>query len=350
MYRFIVTAMEMIDIEKHDELIDYLAASGLLAGRSQPVCTNLLGGVSNRTVKISFTDGTGWVVKQALAKLRVASDWYADPKRIHVEAEGLRWLARLLGCDAVPAFIHEDHQQQLFIMTAIAEPHHNYKHLLFEHPPESQHAVAFGRMLATLHNHAYEQREELLAVFADTSFFEHLRLDPYYRHSARQFPDAAPFLYQLILDTRQRRRTLVHGDYSPKNILIHDNRLVLLDHEVIHFGDPAFDVGFSLAHFLSKAHARKPLRDEFLDVTEQYWHTYRSHCVKSPWADDLESLCIRHTIACLLARVAGKSMLEYLTNEQRAVQKIVVKHLIDEPPLSLAQLIRQFPTLVHTYE
>ncbi len=340
----------MIDIENHHELIDYLTVSGLLAGRPQPVCVNLRGGVSNRTVKISFTDGTGWVVKQALAKLRVAADWYADPKRIHVEAEGLRWLARLLGSDAVPAFVHEDHEQQLFIMSAIAEPHYNYKHLLFEHPPELQHAAAFGHMLALLHDQSYNQREQLSAVFAETSFFEHLRLDPYYHHAARQLPDAAPFLFNLTTDTRNRRRTLVHGDYSPKNILIHDDRLILLDHEVIHFGDPAFDVGFSLAHFLSKAHARKPLRSAFITITEHYWQTYRSRCIDRPWADDLESMCIRHTIACLLARVAGKSRLEYLTEEQRAAQKMVAKQLIDEPPLRMMQLIRQFPPLVATYE
>jgi aminoglycoside phosphotransferase (APT) family kinase protein len=88
-------------------------------------------------------------------------------------------------------------------------------------------------------------------VFADRSFFESLRIEPYYRYAASRAPDADPFLRTLVEDTRREVHTLVHGDYSPKNVLVREGRLVLLDHEVAHFGDPAFDVGFSTTHLLS---------------------------------------------------------------------------------------------------
>jgi 5-methylthioribose kinase len=56
----------------------------------------LAGGVSNRTVLVERTaSGEGWVVKQALPKLRVATEWLSDPERIHQEALGLRWLSEL---------------------------------------------------------------------------------------------------------------------------------------------------------------------------------------------------------------------------------------------------------------
>lgn len=345
-----VPSTEMIDIENHAELIDYLVHAGLLNGRPHPVCSNLHGGVSNRTVKISFPDHDDWVAKQALEKLRVAADWFSDPKRIHLEAEGLRWLARLIGPEAVPEFIFEDHDQHLLIMAAVPEPHQSYKQVLLETVPEPRHAAEFGRLLAQLHCTAYMQQSRIAPVFADTSFFENLRLDPYYRYSARQLPDAAPFLGRLIDETSKRRLTLVHGDYSPKNILIHDNRLILLDHEVIHFGDPAFDVGFSMAHFLSKAHFRRPLRRQFTALAGHYWQSYFQPCAAEPWAVDLELWCIRHTLGCLLARVAGKSPLEYLSFSQKTAQRMVVNRLIDEQPVTMNALISKFSSLLSHYE
>jgi 5-methylthioribose kinase len=349
-HTYIVSSTAMIDIENHIQLLDFLVQSGLLEERSQPLCTNLHGGVSNRTVKITFADGTGWVAKQALEKLRVQVDWFSDPKRIHVEAEGLRWLARLIGSAAVPSFVFENHEQHLLIMSAVPDPHQNYKELLLAEPPEPRHAIEFAGLLARLHHNSFTHREELALVFADTSFFENLRLDPYYSYACRQSPDTAPFLFRLIDGTQKRRLTLVHGDYSPKNVLIHNDRLILLDHEVIHFGDPAFDIGFSMAHFLSKAHARHSLRRQFADLAATYWQSYFGQTAEQPWAEDLEAWCVKHTLGCLLARVAGKSILEYLSFTQKAAQRMVVKHLIDEPPATMAALIHQFTSLLSHYE
>ncbi|MCB2215876.1 MAG: aminoglycoside phosphotransferase family protein [Desulfobulbaceae bacterium] len=340
----------MIDIENHAQLLDFLVQSGLLGERSQPLCTTLHGGVSNRTVKISWADGSGWVAKQALEKLRVQADWFSDPKRIHIEAAGLRWLARLIGTTAVPSFVFESHEQRLLIMSAVPEPHQNYKELLLTGLPAPHHAAEFGTLLARLHDNAFAYREELSLEFADTTFFENLRIDPYYIYAGHHLPAAAPFLFRLIDGTRKRRLTLVHGDYSPKNILIHRDRLILLDHEVIHFGDPAFDVGFSMAHFLSKAHARVSLRHQFAALADTYWQSYCHQVAGRPWAVDLERWSINHTLGCLLARVAGKSILEYLSSSQKAAQRMAVQQLIDKPPATMTALIQQFTSRLSDYE
>ena len=101
-------------------------------------------------------------------------------------------------------------------------------------------------------------------MFDDRSFFESLRLEPYYLYTATQVPAGRDVpATSWSRDTRERRLTLVHGDYSPKNVLVHDDRLILLDHEVIHWGDPAFDVGFALTHLLSKAHHLPTHREAF---------------------------------------------------------------------------------------
>src|SRR5439155_19682009 len=111
----------------------------------------------------------------------------------------------------------------------------------------------FARLLGTIHARSAGS-DQLARLFDDRSFFESLRIEPYYAFTSEHVPAARDFLHQLIAMCRSRRLCLVHGDYSPKNILAHAWRLVLLDHEVIHYGDPAFDPGFASAHLLSKAH------------------------------------------------------------------------------------------------
>ena len=91
-------------------------------------------------------------------------------------------------------------------------------------------------------------------TLADTSLFDELRVDPYYRTAARRHPDLAPRIEALIaaMDRPDDERTLVLGDFSPKNILVHAGGLILLDFECAHAGDPAFDLGFFLTHLMLK--------------------------------------------------------------------------------------------------
>src|SRR5207244_6183980 len=118
----------------------------------------------------------------------------------------------------------------------------------------------FGELLRAIHHNALTHRDGVARDFADRSFFEALRLEPYYEYAATRVPEAAAFLTRLVEETRARQETLVHGDYSPKNVLVRDGRLVLLDHEGAHFGDPGFDVGLSLAQLPRTATHLPPRR------------------------------------------------------------------------------------------
>ena len=337
-----------LDIEDFTALADYLGQCGLSPDGAVPSFEKLEGGVSNRTVLVRFPDGRAWVLKQALSKLRVAVDWFSDPERIHREALALKWYARLAPHGSVPGLVFEDREHHLLAMEAVPLPHRNWKKALLSGDLQRDHFEQFGTLLGLVHRQAAAQ-PELRREFADTSFFESLRLEPYYLFSAEQVPEAADFLHRLVADTRARAVTLVHGDYSPKNILIRDDRLILLDYEVAHFGDPAFDLGFSLAHFCSKAHHMPDLRPAFAEAAEIYWRTYcgtvemDSHDdAGAGWTRGLEPRVVRHTLGCLLARVAGRSPLEYLDSEERARQRAAVISLMSAPPASVPGLISDF--------
>jgi thiamine kinase-like enzyme len=210
----------------------------------------------------------------------------------------------------------------------------------------AKQVTQFSHLLGTIHRQSHLHLSEIAQLFDDRSFFESLRLEPYYRYTAQQVPKAADFLDQLISDTRATRLALVHGDYSPKNILVHQGRLILLDHEVVHFGDPAFDLGFSLTHFLSKAHHLSPYREQFATAALEHWHTYLQTVRDVPWISDLEKRAARHTLGCLLARVAGRSPLEYLDKDERARQQRAVLHLMRSPPQTLPELVNSFSNAI----
>jgi 5-methylthioribose kinase len=338
-----------LDIEDFDALREYLTAKDYVKPGESVSLKNLQGGVSNRTVKVAWPDERGWVLKQALAKLRVNIDWFSSPERIGVEAKALRWLNRLAPVGTTPAFIFEDMTNHLMGMEAIPDEHENWKSVLLSGQIVSNHFEQFGLLLGAIHRKSSESGAEIRIAFADTTYFENLRLEPYYLYAAQQTQEAAAFLNALAQETLHHKDSLVHGDFSPKNTLIYRNKLILLDYEVVHFGDPAFDVGFALTHFLSKAHHMPKQRARLASNTELFWRVYHEEIARLNWGRALETRVVRHTLACLLARVSGKSPLEYLTPAEMGRQRDAVLALIAKPSSSVPDLITEFVHKIEAY-
>jgi 5-methylthioribose kinase len=336
-----------LDIEQLEALIQYLRQNNHINSAEQVNIKVLAGGVSNRTVLVEKSDGEAWVIKQALEKLRVKVDWFSSPERIRFEARGLKYLAELAPPNTTTPLVFEDFAQHLLAMQAVPQPHENWKTLLLAGQVDNGYIEQFGRLLGTIHRNSYLRRVELSQVFEDQSFFESLRIEPYYSYTASQKPQAAKFIEKLIADTRATRLTVVHGDYSPKNILVYQGKLILLDHEVVHFGDPAFDLGFSITHLLSKAHHLAEKWQEFTKAANLYWQVYLETLGDLPWKEQLGQRAVRHTLGCLLARVAGRSPLEYLNETEKATQARVVLELMENTPTTLPELITRFSTRLY---
>ena len=334
--------IESVDIEDRASLVRYLQATKRIPPDEQPAVRNLAGGVSNKTVLVMRPRGGDWVIKQALAKLRVQVEWFSDPSRIAREAEGMRWLNLLAPAGSTTKLIFEDQSQHLLAMQAVPQPHENYKQVLLRGQIDVDMAATFGELLGGIHREADRRLLDLAKVFGDRSFFESLRLEPYYLYAAEQVDESRAFMHALVADTRQQAATLVHGDYSPKNVLIHDGRLVLLDHEVIHLGDPAFDVGFALTHFLSKAHHMPARRERMMAAAAAFADAYFDRLGRVAWRGDVDARASRHLRACLLARVAGRSPLEYLSAIERRRQQRVVVAMMHGQPMTLRDVMDRF--------
>ncbi len=330
-----------MNIEDPNQLTTYLRQRRLIASDEVPEIRTLTGGVSNRTVLVSRERGADLVIKQALEKLRVKTDWFSSPMRIHREAEGMRVLLKLAPEGTIVPIVFEDEAHHLLGMEAVPQPHTNWKEDLLAGEVNLDLIRQFGRCLGRIHSRFDTGSYPDSGMLRDVHFFESLRLEPYYAYTAGQLAQAASFLTNLIQETSTRQITLVHGDYSPKNVLMRAGQMVLLDHEVIHIGDPAFDVGFAMTHLLSKAHHVQVHRTAFTAAAHEFWTTYEQEVLDKGW-DGLETRAVRHTLACLLARVAGRSPLEYLDASAREKQQEAVLKLMKTTPPDMPALITEF--------
>lgn len=333
------TGPDPLDIESPNHLLRWLEEQELVAPSEKIKTSVLAGGVSNRTVRVQ-AGGRDLIVKQALSRLRVEDEWFSPTDRILTEFAALEVYGSLLP-GQVPEPVRQDRERNIIAMAAVPEPHANWKTRLLQGCVDPGSWQEFGRMLAHVHDKARPQIDRLPARLQSKMHFHSLRLDPYYLVSGLRVPRAADFMQDLVNAATNSRNTLVHGDYSPKNVLLQDRRLWLLDFEVSHVGTPWFDVGFALTHALAKALWSPLRRTQFLQGAEAFWDGYRQRSGPALAQDGGEAAGCRHTAGCLLARAVGRSRLEYLNDAQLDRQCALALGLMANLPSTIPDLIRE---------
>ena len=299
----------------------YLVARGRIAAGQACEARTLGGGVSNDVVLVEG-GGQRWVLKQALPRLRVAAQWLADTGRCEVEARCLELLQGLLPAGTVPELVFVDSATHILAMTALPPEASNLKETLLRGEVSAELVRQAGALLGTLQAET-RGRGDVREDFADLEPFRQLRLDPYYAEVARRHPRLAPAVRAQVGGLTTRRQCLVHGDYSPKNMLVHAGHLVLLDFEVAHWGCRAFDPAFFLNHLALKALHLPEHAQRFLAAAGGFWEAYGASA-RWPDPEALEAEVVQNLGCLLLARVDGKSPVEYLRDE---ATRDVVRHL-----------------------
>jgi 5-methylthioribose kinase len=296
---------------------DYLAEHDLWPRGAPMSIRELGGGVSNIVLLI---EGKGpseeerrWVVKQSLEKLRVKDDWRSERSRIFREAAAIQALGPMLGPGSLPEVIHIGRDDYLFIMTAAPPGSVTWKESLLEGRVDMGTARKTGRLLALIIT-ASQRDPSFRTAFAERAVFDQLRIDPYYRTTAARHPDVRLPIESLIEDSLQIRTAIVHGDYSPKNLLVRGKNIFLIDFEVVHWGDPAFDAGFLLNHLFLKAFHQPRFARQYLSAAREFWQELVRGTEKAVLGD-FEKMTSRHLGALMLARIDGKSPVEYVRDE-----------------------------------
>jgi aminoglycoside phosphotransferase (APT) family kinase protein len=281
------------------------------------------GGVSSEIYLVQ--DGAErFVVKRALARLKVQAEWHADVARNETEQKCLACLATILP-GVVPAVRFANPDAGYFAMEYFGEDCANWKQLLLDGLCDPAHARMAGGVLGDIHRQT-EDRPELRAQFDTGANFHQLRIAPYLLTTAERHPalrEAFIREAQRLMDTRE---CLVHGDFSPKNILIARQRLIVLDCEVAWYGDPSFDVAFLLNHFFLKGLYHAPRRPGLEAMIPAFWQSY---CARRPASRAImERRVVQLLPLLMLARVDGKSPVEYLAAGRKEwVRRFVIRRL-----------------------
>jgi len=308
----------------------YLRDRGLLGDEEAAAATAepLGGGVSNRVIRVGSGD-LAVVLKQPLPNLAVEDDWPADVERVHNEAAAARAYADTIeaaGLDdvRVPAVLSEDRETHVVVFECAPEAATSWKQELLGGRVDPGVARSLGRLLGTVHDRAADDAE-LREEFGDKTPFDQLRVDAYHRTTAERHPEVADPILAEAERVMGVDRTLVHGDYSPKNVLVDrtTGERWLLDFEVAHWGDPAFDTAFMLNHLLIKSIHVTGRGRACLDAAAAFWAAYDEAV---PW--DAERDTVRELAVLMLARVDGKSPVEYLSPDgEETVRTLAVRAL-----------------------
>jgi aminoglycoside phosphotransferase (APT) family kinase protein len=300
-----------------------------LTNGDTPRLTPLTGGVASDIFRVD-AGGRSFVVKRALAKLRVAADWLAPVERNALEVAWLQ-VAASIEPGAVPAILGHDQASGLFAMQFLSpDDHPVWKAELHAGRADPAFAAELGRRLAHIHAQTAD-RPDLAARFDSDGIFHSIRLEPYLEATARRHPIVADGLVALSAETLATHAALVHGDVSPKNILCGPNGPIFLDAECAWYGDPAFDVAFCLNHLLLKCLWTPPATPGFLACFTSLHEAYSAAAGVA-----LQTRVARLLPALLLARIDGKSPVEYVTDDaQRALVRRVAIPLINQPPTTL---------------
>ncbi len=313
---------------------NYLVGRGLATKGDCLAVHELGGGVSNIVLLIEWQRAPErrWVLKQSLEKLRVKDDWRSERERVFREAESIQALGPALGEGALPEVVHIDRENFLFIMTAAPPGSVVWKESLLAGKVDAAVAREAGRLLARMVN-ASRRDPGLRERFEDRRVFDQLRIDPYYRTTAARHPELASRYQELIADSWKIRTALVHGDYSPKNFLVCDRRVFLIDFEVIHWGDPAFDSGFLLNHLFLKALHQPRLAPDYFEAAREFWRALEGE-LQGESFPAFEAMTLRHLGALMLARIDGKSPVEYIREDRtkELVRRTASRLLLDRPP------------------
>ena len=322
--------------ETGDDIRAVLVRLGLMDPGTEVRLERLTGGVSSDIWRADLASGPV-CVKRALAKLRVRQDWFAPVERNRYEAAYMA-VASALVPGVVPRLIGQDEGAGALVMQYLpARDYPLWKSQLRDGIADPVTAGAVGVRLGRIHA-GTAGRAEIARRFPTDAIFHAIRLEPYVVAAAGVHPDLASALHRLVECTAAARLALVHGDVSPKNILVGPDGPVLLDAECAWYGDPAFDLAFCLNHLLLKCLWRPAAQASFLACFAALANTYLAAVAWEPPAR-LEARAAALLPGLLLARIDGKSPVEYVTADtDRARVRRVAAELIRRPVPRLAQL------------
>lgn len=308
----------MINIAEKEVLERYLREKQIIKPGEPCGILYCSGGVSG-TVALLEREGTPMIIKQALGQLKTKDVWLCDPNRMYTEYESNRIYHELVP-EGAPEVYFYDEENYIYGREAVPNGYPMWKEELLNGILDFQVAGKAIKTLVRVHN-ACSTREDIKEKFASKEIFYGLRISPYIQFTLEKHPELREKGDTLCEEMMEAKITLVHGDYSPKNIMVVNREVQVLDYEVAHFGHPAFDLAFFSNHFILKAVKYSRYPGAYLSMLRYMVDLYFQEmtCMEKR---DFESVYVRVLAFLMLARIDGKSPVEYLTGDEKRRQLV----------------------------
>ena len=326
-------------LDSSEKVEQYLIIEGLVHLSDVVEIEHLPGGVSCRVWKIGRNNDQ-WVIKQALEKLDVAADWFSDVERIHREHQVMQQIDLVVPNSKIPKVLHVDYKNHVYMMTFVRDASETWKSQMMRGIFNPESAKNAAKLLSQIHELSPKIDEKHQLEFKNQTYFVQLRIEAFHRFLIQKYPELQSDITKLIDELTLEKTCLVHGDFSPKNMLVQDNgEIILLDFEVAHWGNPVFDVAYCLGHLMLKGwHLNK--HEEILDLISSFLDNYEFK---------IKNL-IPHLGLMLLARMDGKSPVNYIQNPElkNQIRSIAIDWIKDgKKQIDLIQEIKNKLCLVN---
>lgn len=301
----------MLNISDKEKLQTYLLDKGVINETDGYSITYCKGGVSG-TVAFVYAGDKPIIIKQALAQLKTKEKWLCDPNRMKAEYESNAIYNKLMPENAPKVFFY-DEENYIYGREAAPENCSMWKTDLLGGVLDFEVAKKSIESLVEVHNYCADNNQ-VADMFKDKQIFYGLRISPYIEFIVKKYPQLESFANPICKDLMESNISLVHGDFSPKNIMVGERKIWILDYEVAHYGHPAFDLAFFSNHFILKSIKHKQWAAAYMNMLTYMLDIYFN---KESYMDKkiLEATFIKILSLLMIARVDGKSPAEYITDE-----------------------------------
>ena len=292
-----------------------LSIFGLLEIKNEKIINvePLKGGVSCEIYKVDTTTNS-YCIKKALKKLRVEKDWYADPIRSYYEYLWLKKTKKILP-SSIPEVISYNRMKNYLIIEYLnMSRYSNLKEDLLKGKVDLDNLNKIAKKLLYIHKNLKSNYNKKIFQTHNFNFIK-LRINPYLLELNKTYPELKKYINETVNLLRNNQHTVIHADFTPKNILVSKNKQIILDAETANYGDPSFDIVSLINHLIIKLLFVNKNKKNFVLALKKIFNTYHSNVT---WEEKQDIIKRSLTLLPLmmLARVDGKSPVEYIKNNK----------------------------------
>ena len=309
----------------------------LIQQNSKFSCKRITDGVSSDIWYIK-TINRAFCAKRALSKLTVKEDWHAPVSRSNYEAKYFEVCKKIIP-ESFPKVLGHDKRKYILAMEWYdSKTHEVWKKKLLSRKVDQKDTEEVAEILGKIHSVFYKDKE-IEKNFNNDKTFHDIRIEPYLLFTSKSYPNFQKEFLDMAENLKKNKRTLIHGDFSPKNILISKTKPKILDAETACWGDPTFDLAFCLNHILLKSILQRKYNINYtpllLSFVNTYFNKFKAESKKNMLAKLFKLLAM-----LLLARVDGKSPVEYLKSKDKIIVRNLGKNLLEKNITTVSEMMK----------